>query len=182
MGVKADMRKWTLHGINRINAFAASGKIMQRARAAFAALTIAGLSACAHAPSAPASCPSRESIATEVAQTMRDMYTALKADDYAGFHAAVTSDFFAFDAGKRFDGDALMDLVKAQHEKGAVYEWQVNDPKVEVTCDMALVTYINTGSVTSDGAKRELSWLESATLKHDGQRWRIRFFHSTRVP
>lgn len=182
MGVKTLRYKWTLRGINRINAFAASGKIMQRVIAVLAALTTAGLSACVQTPAAPASCPARENAAAEVAQTMRDMYAAVKTDDYAGFHAAVTSDFFAFDVGTRFDGDALMDLIKAQHEKGFVYEWQINDPKVEVTCDMALVTYINTGSVTSNGAKRELSWLESATLKHDGQRWRIRFFHSTRVP
>lgn len=113
---------------------------------------------------------------------MRDMYAALKTDDYAGFRAATTPDFLAFDGGQRFDGDALMDLIKAQHQKGFVYEWQVNDPKVEVACDTALVTYVNTGVVTSAGTRRELSWLESATLKHDGQRWRIRFFHSTRVP
>lgn len=117
MGVKTLRYKWTLRGINRINAFAASGKIMQRVIAVLAALTTAGLSACVQTPAAPASCPARENAAAEVAQTMRDMYAAVKTDDYAGFHAAVTSDFFAFDVGTRFDGDALMDLIKAQHEK-----------------------------------------------------------------
>lgn len=155
---------------------------MQRIRIACAALAITALSACAHAPPAPASCPAPDKSIADVAQAMHDMYAALKADDLQGFHAVTTRDFFAFDVGRRFDGDALMDLVKAAHDRGAVYEWHVNDPKVEVACDMALVTYINTGSLAEAGATRSLSWLESATLRHDSQRWRIRFFHSTRIP
>jgi hypothetical protein len=114
---------------------------------------------------------------------MRDMYTALTKDDLDIWRTAIAKDFFSFDGGKRFDGDALFDLIKANHAKGTVYVWTVNDPKVDVVCDMALVTYINTGSVTSSAnGTRNVSWLESATLRHDGQRWRISFFHSTVAP
>jgi Domain of unknown function (DUF4440) len=118
----------------------------------------------------------------DAAQTVRDMYAALMIDDLEAFRTATTRDFFAYDAGKRFDGDALANLVKDLHAQGAVYEWTVNDPKVEIGCDMALVTYVNTGSVTRAGVRLPRMWLESATLRHDGQRWRIRFFHSTSVP
>lgn len=154
---------------------------MKRVTMALAALATATLSACAHAPS-PGSCPAPDRAVTDAAQTMRDMYAALMTDDLTAFQAATTKDFFAYDVGERFEGDALINLIKDQHAKGVVFEWNVNDPKVEVACDMALVTYVNTGSSTRDGAKGEVSWLESATLRHDGQRWRIRFFHSTRVP
>ena len=154
---------------------------MQRAKIALAALAIATLPACAHSAPTPASCPAPGKAMVDAAQTMRDMYAALQTDDLAAFRAATTQDFFAYDVGERFDGDALLNLIKRRHAEGVVFEWNVNDPKVEVTCDMALVTYVNTGSATQAGVKRELSWLESATLKHDGQRWRIRFFHSTRV-
>ena len=112
---------------------------------------------------------------------MRDMYAALMIDDLAAFRAVTTPDFFSYDAGERFDGDALAILIKQRHAEGVVYAWNVNDPKVEVACDTALVTYVNTGSATRAGVKTDLSWLESATLKHDGQHWRIRFFHSTRA-
>jgi ketosteroid isomerase-like protein len=158
------------------------GDIMQRIKLAFAALATTALSACAHVAAAPASCPGRDKSVADVAQAMRDMYAALKTDDLKAFRVVTTRDFFAFDGGKRFDGAALMDLIKAAHDKGAVYEWHVNDPKVEVSCDVALVTYVNTGSLTEAGATRSLSWLESATLRHDGQRWLVRFFHATRVP
>lgn len=113
---------------------------------------------------------------------MRDMYAALMIDDFTAFHAVTTKDFFSYDGGQRFDGDALMDLIKARHAENVAFEWNVNDPKVEIACDAALVTYVNTGAITQAGVKRQLSWLESATLKHDSGRWLIRFFHSTQVP
>ena len=156
---------------------------MKRVTMALAAFAMATVSACAHAAPAPAACPAPDKAITEVGQTMRDMYAALTKDDLGAWRAAITKDFFSFDGGKRFDGDALFDLIKTNHAKGTVYVWTVNDPKVDVACDMALVTYANTGSVTfSATATRSVSWLESATLRHDGQRWRISFFHSTRVP
>ena len=155
---------------------------MQCAKIALAALAITALSACAHSAPAPAACPAPGKAIADAGQTMRDMYAALQTDDLAAFRAVTTKDFFAYDVGERFDGDALLNLIKDLHAKGAVFEWTVNDPKVEVACGMALVTYVNTGSATQAGVKRQLSWLESATLVHDGQRWRIRFFHSTRVP
>lgn len=154
---------------------------MQRALLTLAVLVFP---ACTHAlsTSAPASCLAPANATTEVGQTMRDMYAALMTDDLNAFHAVTTQDFFAYDAGQRFDGDALIDLIKDRHAQGVVFEWNVNDPSVEVACDTALVTYVNTGSITQAGAKLPRSWLESATLKHDGARWRIRFFHSTSVP
>lgn len=154
---------------------------MQRVANALAAFAIAALSACAHTAPAPATCPALDKAIAEVGQTMRDMYAALQTDDLAAWRGVTTPDFFSYDVGQRFDGDALLNLIKQRHAEGVVFEWAVNDPQVEVTCDMALVTYVNTGSATQAGVKRELSWLESATLKHDGQRWRIRFFHSTRA-
>lgn len=151
---------------------------MPRALIALAALL---LTACAHTTSpGPTSCPANAE--GDVVRTMRDMYAALQADDLNTFHDVTTQDFFAYDVGQRFDGDALVVLIKERHAQGFIFEWTVNDPMVETDCTTALVTYVNTGSVTQAGNKTQRTWLESATLKHDGQRWRIRFFHSTSVP
>lgn len=187
MGVKAGFARpgaWTPLPFQSTNGVVQSrGYTMKRVMMAVAALAAIALSACAHASPAPAACPAPDKAITEVAQVMRDMYTALTKDDLDGWHAAITKDFFSFDGGKRFDGDALFDLIKTNHAKGTVYVWTVNTPKVDVACDMALVTYVNTGSVTPPAATtRNVSWLESATLRHDGQRWRISFFHSTVAP
>jgi hypothetical protein len=48
--------------------------------------------------------------------------------------------------------------------------------------DLAWITYVNRGSVGDAAGVTPVTWLESAVLRHDGRRWRIRFFHSTRVP
>lgn len=150
---------------------------MYRALTSLSALLLA---ACAHIPgAAPAACPANAEAG--VAGTMRDMYAALQADDLNAFHTVTTRDFFAYDVGQRFDGDALINLIKQRHTEGVAFEWTVNDPMVEADCTTALVTYVNTGSITQAGNRTPRTWLESATLKHDGQRWRIRFFHSTSV-
>lgn len=113
-----------------------------------------------------------------VAQTMREMYAALSADDEAKLKDVITPDFYAFDGGKRFDGVSLFALVNDAHKAGKVFVWTVNEPDVHVNGDEAWIAYVNRGSV---GAQ-PVTWLESAMLRFEGGRWRIAFFHSTRVP
>jgi hypothetical protein len=115
------------------------------------------------------------------------MYSALTTDDLAKFHSVASPDFYAFDGGKRFNGDALMDLIKVAHAAGKVYVWTVTEPEVQVVCNTAWITYTNRGSVQDTtrkddpAAKRDLTWLESAVLERQAGVWRIRFFHSTPV-
>jgi ketosteroid isomerase-like protein len=117
-----------------------------------------------------------------VADTMRAMYAAATADDFARLKEIFTEDFYAFDLGKRFDGMALAELIKGAHEAGTAFVWTVNDPETHVIGDWAWITYVNRGSITNASGVTPVTWLESAVLVHDAGRWRIRFFHSTRVP
>jgi hypothetical protein len=125
---------------------------------------------------------------TQIVETMRTMYAAATTDDLDKFHTVAASDFYAFDGGKRYDGDALIKMVKSFHDQGYSFQWTVADPHVEATCDLAWITYTNRGSITNPGssqnkpAAQQVSWLESAVLQKQAATWRIRFFHSTRVP
>ena len=110
------------------------------------------------------------------------MYAALTADDRDKFRAVTAPGFYAFDLGKRFSGDALMDLIKTAHGAGKVYVWTVSEPEVRVSGDIAWITYINRGSVKDTSGTKDVTWLESAVLRKDKDVWRIHFFHSTRVP
>ncbi|MBL8780500.1 MAG: nuclear transport factor 2 family protein [Alphaproteobacteria bacterium] len=116
-----------------------------------------------------------------VAETMRDMYAALSADDEARLKTIVTADFYSFDAGKRFDGPALAALVRNAHKAGKTFVWTVNEPDVRMQCDWAWITYTNRGSVTDASATTPVTWLESAVLRFETGRWRIAFFHSSRA-
>ena len=118
----------------------------------------------------------------QVTQTVREMFVAAAADDLAKLRSVITPDFYAFDGGGRFTGDALMDLIKAAHAAGKVYVWTVNEPEVQIHGDIAWITYVNRGSIKDASGTKDVTWLESAVLRKEKDRWRIQFFHSTRVP
>ncbi|GAC1360915.1 MAG: hypothetical protein NVSMB3_09020 [Acidobacteriaceae bacterium] len=118
----------------------------------------------------------------DVVQTMKTMFAAAEKDDLAKFHSVAAASFYAYDGGKRFDGDALMNLLKAAHDAGKTYVWTVTEPEVHVNCDLAWVSYVNQGSLQDSKGTLKLTWLESAILRRERGGWRIEFLHSTRVP
>ena len=146
------------------------------------ALASFGLALVLTSPAAAAPCPAPPLADNDVTAAVTAMYAAAAKDDLDGFHAVTTPDFYAFDGGKRFDGDALMQLIRTAHAGGVKFTWSVTQPKVEADCGLALITYVNAGSVTANGVPQPVTWLESAALRYDGGRWRIHFFSSTRVP
>jgi SnoaL-like domain len=118
----------------------------------------------------------------QVVDTVKAVFAAATVDDLAKFHAVVGPGFYLYDAGARFDGDAIMTLIKAQHAKGTRYEWNVTEPDVHVISDTAWIAYVNKGAVTDESGTRAQSWLESAFLERRNAVWKIVFMHSTRVP
>jgi ketosteroid isomerase-like protein len=142
-----------------------------------ATLFLAGLTM----TSAKAASDNTQAARDAVAQTLRDMYAALSADDMAKFKSIVTDDFYAYDIGRRFDGGALAQLVIDGHKAGKHFVWTVNDPDVRINGDTAWIAYVNKGSVGDAEKVTPVTWLESAMLVRDGGRWRIAFFHSTRA-
>ncbi len=118
----------------------------------------------------------------KVIEVIRVMYVALTNDDLAQFRNIASPEFYAFDVGKRFTGEELMELVKNSHAAGKIYVWQVTEPQVHIDGRTAWITYVNRGSLQDATGKKDLAWLESAVLRKENGVWRIQFFHSTRVP
>ena len=118
---------------------------------------------------------------SQVTETVRSMFAALAANDAEKFRATITSDFYAFDVGKRFTGDALLELIKAAQAAGNVYVWTVNEPDVHISGDIAWIAYVNRGSIKDRSGTEDITWLESAFLQKEKGAWRIRFLHSTRA-
>jgi hypothetical protein len=136
----------------------------------------------ASASAASSACAGTSADQAQVADAMRTMYAAATTDDLDKFHTVAAPDFYAFDGGRRYDGDALMKMVKSFHDSGKIFVWTVTQPHVESDCHLAWITYINRGSMKDASGTKELSWLESAVLEKQAGTWRIRFFHSTRMP
>ena len=116
-----------------------------------------------------------------VAETMRDMYAALMVDDETRLQEIFMPDFTSYDGGKAFDGPGMAGLVKDAHKAGSKFIWTVNEPKIQLHCDLAWIAYINRGSITGASGVKPATWLESAVLRYDTGRWRIAFFHSSRA-
>jgi ketosteroid isomerase-like protein len=117
----------------------------------------------------------------QVVDTVSTIFTAARADDVAKFDSVIASDFYIFDGGARFNGDSIMALIKAQHAAGKRYEWNVTEPDVHISGNIAWIAYVNKGSITDASGTVNQNWLESAFLEKPAGTWKIVFMHSTRV-
>jgi ketosteroid isomerase-like protein len=134
------------------------------------------------AATAPAQQKSLTPDQQQVVDTVSTIFTAARADDLAKFDSVIAPGFYIFDAGARFEGDAIMVLIKAQHAAGKRYEWNVTEPDVHISGNTAWIAYVNKGSITDASGTVNQNWLESAFLQKQAGAWKIVFMHSTRVP
>jgi len=118
----------------------------------------------------------------QIVDTISTIFAAARKDDVAKFDSVITSDFYIFDGGARFNGHAVMAFIKAQHAAGKHYEWNVTEPDVHVSGITAWIAYTNKGSITDSSGTMNQNWLESAFLEKQAGTWKIVFMHSTRVP
>ncbi len=118
----------------------------------------------------------------KIVEVLNTFFAAAHDDDLGKFHRVVAPGFYIFDNGVRFDGDALMALIKSMHAAGKRFEWRVTEPDIHISGSTAWIAYINQGSITSGSATTDQQWLESAVLKKQSGSWKLVFMHSTRVP
>jgi hypothetical protein len=127
----------------------------------------------------------REALTNEQAQivdTVNTIFTAIQTDDAAKLNS-VTSDFYIFDGGRRFNAEQVMAIYKAQHlATGKSYEWNVTKPDVHVSGNSAWIAYVNDGSISDASGTVHQQWLESAFLEKQAGAWKVLFMQSTRVP
>jgi ketosteroid isomerase-like protein len=133
----------------------------------------------------PAARAQRDSLTNEQSQvldTVNTMFTALQTDDAARFNSIIARDFYMFDGGRRFNGQAIMAQITALQAAGKRYEWNVTQPDIHISGNTAWIAYVNEGSVADASGRVNQQWLESAFLQKQAGAWKILFVHSTRVP
>jgi hypothetical protein len=59
----------------------------------------------------------------EVVGVTTRIFVAARANDLPALVAITTPDFYAYDGGKRFTAQTLMELIKKLHAAGKHYEW-----------------------------------------------------------
>lgn len=118
----------------------------------------------------------------KIVSTLGTIFTAALTDDFAKFDSVIAPGFYMYDGGARFNGDSILNLIKAQHAAGKRYEWNITEPDVHVDGDTAWIAYVNKGKISDASGTVDQRWLESAVLQRQKGEWKIVFMHSTRVP
>ncbi|MDE1938710.1 MAG: nuclear transport factor 2 family protein [Alphaproteobacteria bacterium] len=127
-----------------------------------------------------AACPPANPAA--VSATVQSMFTALAKGDVKMARTYMAPKFYLFDGGVRFDADGIFAAIQKAQQSGSTYAWNVTEPEVHFACNIAWITYVNQGGVTTAGKETPVTWLESGILRHEAGRWVILFMHSTRAP
>jgi hypothetical protein len=84
----------------------------------------------------PADCQASASDESQVVEALRTMYAAAATDDLVRFHSVVSEKFYAFDGGQRFDGDALMNLIKTLHAAGGfIAKFAARGAEAQLSCE-----------------------------------------------
>ena len=137
------------------------------------------LAACAHGR--PSHCPAAPQATAEIERTVRAFFDALRNEDRAVFQRLTTASFYSFDAGKRYAGTALVDVVRAAHARGVQLNWSIGPLDTKLRCDVAWSAWENVGSAGVPPNVKPVRWLESAVLVRQNGSWKIDFFHSQRA-
>jgi ketosteroid isomerase-like protein len=119
---------------------------------------------------------------SQIVDRVNAMFTALQTDDAAKLSSILAPDFYMFDGGHRFTGEAIMAQIRTLQDSGKRFEWRVTEPDVHISGNTAWIAYVNDGSITDASGRVNQEWLESAILEKQAGTWKIRFVHSTRVP
>jgi len=119
---------------------------------------------------------------TRIVDAVNTLFTAVRTDDAAKLNSIVAPDFYMFEGGRRFNGEAIMAQIKALQVAGKRFEWSVTEPDIHISGNTAWIAYVNDGSIADASGRVPQQWLESAFLEKQAGIWKILFVHSTRVP
>lgn len=130
-------------------------------------------------PAQSRACPWTNADTALVDRAVRSMFSALKVDDRAAFQRAVTTDFLAFEIGRRMTGDDLFTVIADAHRSGRVINWSIGPMIVRGDCNSAWAAWDNVGSAGVPPTIVPRRWMESAVLRRTPTGWRMEFLHST---
>jgi hypothetical protein len=80
-----------------------------------------------------------------------------------------------FDGGRRFNGEEVIAIFKAQHLAGRSHEWNVTEPDIHISGNTAWIAYVNDGSISDASGGVHQRWLESGFLAKQAGTWKVLF-------
>ena len=142
-------------------------------------LLIAAMVAILSTPAESRTCQWTKADTVQIERAVRAMFDALKADDQRAFRRAVTTDFMAFELGRRMSADDLFTIIFDSHRSGRVINWSIGPMMIRGDCNSAWAAWDNVGSAGIPPNIAPRRWMESAVLRRSPTGWRVEFLHST---
>lgn len=125
-------------------------------------------------------CPDPLTQTEAIVSVQTRIFSALENEDRVRWERLTDRDFVAFESGHRYGRTDFFELVKSAHAGGRHFAWSVTSPRIEVSCTLATLTYVNQGAVTQGSSRSAVSWLETATFRYAAGQWRAVFVESMR--
>ena len=114
----------------------------------------------------------------ELKHIVLDYYNALANQDLQKANSLTTANFILFDGGLIYNNEVAIDSVKQM--KPFKVTFTIDSLNVHVDKKDASAYYFrNADFIFEDGTRMPVTFLESATFNKVGDKWKLRFMHST---
>jgi len=108
-------------------------------------------------------------------------FDGLSEIDAKKLKAYTTDDFILLENGQLWNIDTLINKMSTPKNAGIKRINKFQFIKTEQNGDIAWVSYHNTAEFSLNEKQQTINWLESAVLRKENGRWKIKLLHSTRV-
>lgn len=117
----------------------------------------------------------------KVNNTIKAMFDGLAELSMEQIKKNSTADLMILEHGEIWNMDTIANKINElrSHNPSRVNSFKFI--KTEITDQTAWVAYENRALVTMNGQKTDYYWLESATLIKEGNEWKVKMLHSTRL-
>jgi hypothetical protein len=117
----------------------------------------------------------------QVQQVLHLIFEAFSEGSIAKMEQALTPDVNILETGEVW----TLDTIRSYFAKPRPADFKrintLDFFQTEVEGKMAFVSYHNTAAIHANGKDRMVKWLESAVLVKQGQSWKVKMLHSTRL-
>lgn len=129
--------------------------------------------------------PAPSSVSPEtdaVEAVLRALLAAGGRGDAAAIRSLVTDDLLLYKVGRVRGLADMLAGVEGFAAAGGAAGYALSDVVTRVDGTLAIMTFRSRAEIRLPGEPvRHGDWLESVHFRHDGERWRIGFYHSTDV-
>lgn len=120
-------------------------------------------------------------IALKPEESIRQVFEALSDGSIEKMEPVVTPDVKILEHGVVWTMDTIRHYLGKKRPEDFKRVNSFDFFQMEISGNMAFVSYYNRADIHSNGKDRTVKWLESAVLVKDKNIWKVKMLHSTRL-